>query len=637
MGWFGQNVSRRRFLAAAAAVPGALFFDPRRALADSLVRRPATPPSPSPADLSAPRHIAWLWQFGSSLTPVGIREVLAAHQLGLAIKTHDGSDWMSTFDPSPHAVSDPDSLSELRTFFEEGNVPLHAWCVVHGEDPLVEAQLASSVLDAGARILFLDVEAHEGFWTGSAADAVTYGTELRRLQPDATLIMSLDARPWELPKIPLAEFASFSDALAPQTYWAIFRSADNLEKFREAGDDPGPEGMTPRFALQSAVRHLQHLGLPIHPIGDGTTSDTGEWREFLTETYASQSEALSVWRYGLGEAPLWELLRDNPPRPRLYVVQPGDSLSRIAGEWGTTVEAIVGANNLADPNLLRIGQMLEIPGSISLAPVVAVPVHYTVVAGDSLTTIAERFDTTVEAIASANELPSVDSLTVGQLLLTPGPGAVTPVPVHYTVVAGDSLTTIAGRFSTTVEAIVSANRLADANSLTIGQTLVIPPPGAVTSAPVHYTVVAGDSLTAIASRFSTTAEAIASANGLANMNSLTIGQTLLIPDRLPDPEQYHYTVLPGDSLTAIADRFATTIGAIASANGLTDVNSLVVGQTLAIPAPTATTEPYRYTVVAGDSLTAIAERFGSTVASLRSANRLGSGSLLRIGDILLIP
>ena len=52
------------------------------------------------------------------------------------MKAHDGVDWMSKYDDSPHAIDGPNSLAALARFFEDGGVPFHAWGVLHGEDPV---------------------------------------------------------------------------------------------------------------------------------------------------------------------------------------------------------------------------------------------------------------------------------------------------------------------------------------------------------------------------------------------------------------------------------------------------------------------------------------------------------------------
>jgi LysM repeat protein len=441
LSWIRRSTSRRRFLAGAAAIPAALALGSRPALARGSAPTPARPSTNRPAlALDAPRHLAWVWQFQHDGERELIRDVLATHKLGLAIKTHDATDWMSKYDTTADAIDGPASIEALANYFAQAGVPLHAWSVLHGEDPELEAQMAAQALDAGAQSIFLDVEPHSGFWRGTTEDALRFGEELRSLQPSAFVGTSIDARPWEIPKIPLTEFAQFTDALAPQVYWGAFDTEGNLRKYREAGDDPGEEGMTPRFAMNSAARHLEQFGLPIHPIGDGTVDDGEQWNEFVQEAFASQAEALSVWRFGVTDTAVWQLLRDTPPRPLVYIIQSGDTLSQLAIDWDTTVDAIAETNGLTNINYLFIGQELRIPragGAFrndsggtapALTPSSSVPAaggsggttSYIVEPGDSLWSIAWDNNITVDALAEANGITNTALfIQIGDTLLIP--------------------------------------------------------------------------------------------------------------------------------------------------------------------------------------------------------------------------
>ena len=144
----------------------------------------------------------------------------------------------------------------------------------------------------------------------------------------------------------------------------------------------------------------------------------------------------------------------------------------------------------------------------------------------------------------------------------------------YTVVAGDSLYSIARKFNTTVDEIMSYNNL-KTNLLSIGQQLKIPS-STVTNT---YTVVSGDSLYSIARKFNTTVDELKSLNNLTS-NLLSIGQTLKIPDTSSDTETT-YVVQSGDSLWSIARKFNTTVNEIKTKNNLTS-NLLSIGQVLKI-------------------------------------------------------
>lgn len=145
-----------------------------------------------------------------------------------------------------------------------------------------------------------------------------------------------------------------------------------------------------------------------------------------------------------------------------------------------------------------------------------------------------------------------------------------------------------------------------------------------------YTVVAGDTLWALARRFGTTVDELKRINNLTS-DQLSIGQQLRIP--MSEPSYITYTVVAGDSLWAIARRFGTTIDEIKRLNNLTN-DLLNIGQQLRIP---STSSDYTiYTVVAGDSLWTIARKFGTTVDEIKRINNL-TNNLLNIGQQLRIP
>ena len=199
------GLSRRRLIAGMGALAGAALVSPRSFASNALDTGGALPSwtkgRPHPLAGSAPRHLVWVWQFRHDGDPVEVRDRLAANGLGIVVKTHDGSDWMSEYDDSPTAVYGPGAVADFARFFEDGGVPFHAWALVKGLNPEAEAQMAADVLSAGARSIFLDLEAHPGFWEGEEVDAGIFGEALRIKQPNARISTSIDPRPWAAPQL----------------------------------------------------------------------------------------------------------------------------------------------------------------------------------------------------------------------------------------------------------------------------------------------------------------------------------------------------------------------------------------------------------------------------------------------------
>lgn len=379
-------------------------------------------------------HLVWVWQFTADASPEKIGGRLREHGLGILLKTHDGVEWMSKYDKSPFAVSGPAQAKLLASYYESAGVPFHAWTVVTGDDPLREARMAAEVLNAGARSLFLDVEPHSGFWYGTGADALAYGRELRRLQPNAKIVLSIDPRPWMLKRLPLTEFASFSNQIAPQQYWRTFDTPANYERFAESGFPVPAGGITPEFLLGVGNAVLGSLRLPMVQVGQGATPDKEEWRRFMDGAFVSGGDIVSVWRYGVTTADIFAMLRDIPPRrPQValaaggtYVVKAGDSLSGIAAANAVRVDDIMQANGLDNPNYVYVGQKLKIPGgggggapATTGAPASRSGGTYTVQEGDSLSGIAARLGTTVDAVAQLNGIGDPSLISIGQELRIP--------------------------------------------------------------------------------------------------------------------------------------------------------------------------------------------------------------------------
>jgi len=200
------------------------------------------------------------------------------------------------------------------------------------------------------------------------------------------------------------------------------------------------------------------------------------------------------------------------------------------------------------------------------------------------------------ALSDPQARPIAVTTEGGQIIVTPAPTPVpTPTPpppppppppckVKYVVCWGDTLSSIARRFGTTVEAIVALNNIRNPNYIWVGQVLCIPCPAAPLPSGQWYIVQPGDTLYRIALKFNTTVEAIVRANNILNPWYIWVGQRLFIPSGWPTPPPGRtYVVQPGDTLSTIALRFGTTVWAIVLANNLPNPNLIYVGQVLRIP------------------------------------------------------
>lgn len=272
--------------------------------------------------------------------------------------------------------------------------------------------------------------------------------------------------------------------------------------------------------------------------------------------------------------------------------------------------------------------------------------NYTVKRGDTLYGISKQFDVPVETIKKVNNLTS-NTITVGQVLSIP----TNTTTATYTVKAGDTLYKIANQYNTTVQELIELNNLSS-NILNIGQQLKVPVEGTNNqpdSNYITYTVVKGDNLYNIASKYDVTVETIKQANNLTS-NLLSIGQILKIPTQNIEIGYKEYEVKAGDSLYSIARSYNTTVEEIMNANNLT-TTILSVGQILKIPTEKEEVIPgpvkecfgegyvepkyETYTVKRGDNLYDIARRYNTTVIDLMNLNNLTSTNL-EIGQVLKV-
>ncbi len=273
-----------------------------------------------------------------------------------------------------------------------------------------------------------------------------------------------------------------------------------------------------------------------------------------------------------------------------YVVKKGDTLYGISNQFGVSVVELANLNNVTASNL-KEGQVLKIPNMQGVNP--DTMFMYKVQKGDSLYSIAKKYNTTVNEIVKLNNLKT-NNLSIGQTLRIPEKyddnELSVPTYINYTVKKGDSLYKIAKDNNISIDTLIKDNNLSS-NNLSIGQNLKIrvneeeilecfgedyTPPDNESN--LTYIVKKGDNLYSIANKYNTSVDNIKKINNLKT-NNLSIGQVLKIP--ISSSTNNIYVVQKGDSLYSIARKFNTTVDNIKRKNNLSS-NILMIGQRLNI-------------------------------------------------------
>jgi LysM repeat protein len=157
-----------------------------------------------------------------------------------------------------------------------------------------------------------------------------------------------------------------------------------------------------------------------------------------------------------------------------HTVRKGDVLAKIAARYGVSARAIAAANKLSDANLLRVGQVLVIPGETALPPNTSdasTATAYQIRKGDNLESIAARHGVSVRELTIVNNIRNANLVTIGQKLTIPA--GVIPLTA-YTVRNGETLGSIAARHRLSVSSILAHNKLPRPDRIVTGQVLLLP-------------------------------------------------------------------------------------------------------------------------------------------------------------------
>ncbi len=218
------------------------------------------------------------------------------------VKTHDGTDWMSTWDTNPAAVSGPDSIRRLLDIYNPQGIDVAAWFVPYGTDVQGQLSMAEQVIDAGVAALYVDVEPFYGFCDNDCAFlAENFWRQLRAARPTARLGVIYDPRTWYWNTSATATWLSVADVAIPMCYWETFAG-------QTPWDDPAGCVEQARFDLNTLApgRPLDYA-----PMLQGDSTPP-RFLQALDGASISGASHVSVWRRGVVPADVWSAIGNYP-------------------------------------------------------------------------------------------------------------------------------------------------------------------------------------------------------------------------------------------------------------------------------------------------------------------------------------
>lgn len=371
-------------------------------------------------------------------------------------------------------------------------------------------------------------------------------------------------------------------------------------------------------------------------------------------------------------------------KTKSYVVKRGEYLKLIAERYALSNQELADlTTGLTSASSLMVGQKINVPlhevatkvdskqeeksNPVKVDAAVVEPSYktesYQVQRGDTLYSIAAQSKISLTELAQLNKLNNNSGLQVGQTIKIP---AGSTVPESYTVQSGDSLSAISAKYNLGMDYIANINGINRNTGLRVGQRLKLSgeePAVSKVEAKIEkasaekqstekqsdtHVVKSGETLSSIAKKYHLQLDYLATLNGLSRTSTVRVGQRLKIEGDLPKPETKveaaipkaakpsrnteAYTVKPGESLNAIANRSGVTVAELAALNDLNARASLRVGQQIVVPKTVAD-----YKIKRGDTLIGLANRYGVDTGKLAEMNDIQTNTQLRIGEVIKVP
>lgn len=321
---------------------------------------------------------------------------------------------------------------------------------------------------------------------------------------------------------------------------------------------------------------------------------------------------------------------DNNDEFITYKITKGDTLWSITKQYNVSLESILAFNHIKDKDTLSIGQIVKIyQDNLSDADYAL----HIVKKGETLWSIAQECNLSIGQIIATNHLTNSELISIGQQIEIPS---------------------IKDIKDTTPETNIITQPVIDKKNDNVNNNISLPE----NTEPIVYTVKAGDNLWNISQKYGVSVAVITDINNLRDKDLLSLGQKLEIPaigggvsisNQKQEPTIVTYTVVKGDNLWSISQRYDVKMNTIISTNNLKEISRLSIGQKLKLPitnmdiakaegySQDAAAEEIIYYVKKGESLWSISREYNVKLESIIAANNITNASKISTGQQLRIP
>lgn len=214
------------------------------------------------------------------------------------VKTHDGTDWMSTYDEHPNAISGPGALQTIKNVYSAQGIEVVAWFVPKTNDVATQLAMARAVIDTGVTALYADVEPFAGFCTPNCEYlAETFWKQLRQQRPNATLGVIYDPREQWIEAEAAPQWLKYADVALPMCYWESFYG-------QGAWADPAGCVIQGYYGLR-AMADIDDMAYEPALQGDATPA---RFTKALDAALDLGSERVTVWRRATVKPETWDAI-----------------------------------------------------------------------------------------------------------------------------------------------------------------------------------------------------------------------------------------------------------------------------------------------------------------------------------------